>query len=132
MVSYFNGKPQRMSGFTLIELLVVLAIMALLLTLAVPRYYGQVEAAKEAVLIENLRQVREVTQRFYGDTGRHPRSLEELVERRYLHRLPVDPLTDSSATWKIESPPEGYGEGVYDLHSGAPGTGANGVPYGDW
>ena len=48
---------QRMvmrKGFTLIELLVVLAIIATLLTLAVPRYYASIDKSKEAVLKENL------------------------------------------------------------------------------
>src|SRR5262245_23439700 len=119
-------------GFTLIELLVVLAIIALLLTLAVPRYFGQLEASKESVLRENLRLVRDVTQKFYGDTGRYPETLEELVEKRYLMTLPMDPMTESNTTWQIVTPPEGYNGGVYDIHSGAPGNGRNDVPYADW
>ena len=37
-------------GFTLIELLVVMAIVATLLTLAVPRYFISIDRSKEAVL----------------------------------------------------------------------------------
>ena len=47
-------------GFTLIELLVVLAILALLLTLAVPRYFRSIDHSKETVLRENLRITREM------------------------------------------------------------------------
>ncbi|HYQ94603.1 MAG TPA: type II secretion system protein, partial [Burkholderiales bacterium] len=47
------------SGFTLIELLVVMAIIAVLLTLAVPRYFGSLERSKEAVLREDLYQLRD-------------------------------------------------------------------------
>lgn len=122
--------PSR--GFTLIELLVVLAIVALLGTLALPRYYGQVEAAKEAALRENLRTMREVLDKFYGDTGRYPENLQELVDRRYLRSLPVDPLTDSPASWVVVPPPTGYAGKVYDIRSSAAGIGKNGQPYAKW
>lgn len=123
------GRQQSTGGFTLIELLVVLAVISLLLSLAVPRYYGQLQAAKETVLRENLRQLREITQRFYGDTGRYPESLRELVDRRYLLRLPEDPVTESSQTWIIVPPPAGLPGQVYDLRSGAPGEDSDGRPY---
>lgn len=120
-------------GFTLIELLVVLAIMALMLTIAVPRYLQHLERSKEAVLRENLNLTRSVIDRFYGDKGRYPKSLDELVDLRYLRALPVDPLTESTETWVIVPVPgDGATDGVYDLRSGAPGEDANGRPYGEW
>lgn len=119
-------------GFTLIELLVVLAILAVLTTLVAPRYFNKIDASKEAVLRENLRTTREVIDRFYGDNGRYPDSLDELVERRYLRSLPVDPLTESSVTWKFVSPPEGYTGTIYDLHSSATGSGRNGKAFAQW
>jgi len=57
----------RRRGFTLIELLVVLSIIALLLTLALPRYFSSVDKSKEAVLKENLNQMRDAISRYYGD-----------------------------------------------------------------
>ena len=120
-------------GFTLIELLVVLAIMALMLTITVPRYLQHLERSKEAVLRENLNLTRSVIDRFYGDKGRYPKSLDELVDLRYLRTLPVDPLTESAETWVIVPVPgDGATDGVYDLRSGAPGEDANGRPYGEW
>jgi len=119
-------------GFTLIELLVVLAIVALLLTLAVPRYFPSVDSAKEAVLRENLRNTRDVIDQFYSDRGRYPDSLEQLVEKRYLRSLPVDPITDSTDTW-IVVPPEDASKGnVYGIRSGAPGADKHGRPYSEW
>src|SRR5439155_27308911 len=69
-----QGMVKRL-GFTLIELLVVMTILALLLTLALPRYFGSVDKSKEAVLKENLHQMREAISRYYADKGRYPESL---------------------------------------------------------
>ncbi|MBK7953439.1 MAG: prepilin-type N-terminal cleavage/methylation domain-containing protein [Candidatus Accumulibacter sp.] len=117
-------------GFTLIELLVVLSIIALLLTLAVPRYFHSIDTSKEAVLSENLHIVRETIDKFYGDKGRYPESLEELVSERYLRALPYDPVTGSANTWTIIAPetPDAKGN-VYDIKSGAPGTTRDGKPF---
>lgn len=115
-------------GFTLIELLVVLSIIALLLTLAVPRYFNSIDTAKESVLRENLTTVRRTLEQFYSDTGRYPQSLDELVERKYLRALPVDPYTEDSLGWKIVAPQPGVPGAVFDLKSNAVGTARDGKP----
>ena len=126
-------RPSRaralLGGFTLIELLVVLAIISLLATLALTRYLQSVDVAKEPILAENLRITRETLDKFYGDTGRYPESLEELVEKKYLRTLPYDPLTDSSTTWVIQAPDDGSSGGVYDIKSAAPGNARNGQAF---
>jgi general secretion pathway protein G len=119
-------------GFTLIELLVVLAIVALLLTLAVPRFFPSIDSAKETVLAENLRNTRAVIDQFYADTGRYPESLEQLVEKKYLRNVPPDPVTGSSATWIMVTPDDGAKGALYSIKSGAPGNDRNGRPYLDW
>lgn len=125
-----NKKPYR--GFTLIELLVVMVIIATLLTLAVPRYFHSVEKSKEAVLRENLTIVREALDKYYGDNGKYPDTLNDLVEKKYLRRLPQDPITDSELTWVIV-PPADPGKGmVYDIRSGAAGVGIAGTTYAEW
>jgi general secretion pathway protein G len=123
--------PTR-QGFTLIELLVVLAIVSTLLLLVAPRYFHKVDASKEAVLRDNLRSVRDVIDKFYGDNGRYPETLEELVEKKYLRGLPVDPITESTATWQLVPVPDGYKGAVYDLHSGAQGANREGKKYAQW
>jgi general secretion pathway protein G len=127
-----NSAQVRKQGFTLIELLVVLAIVATLLLLVSPRYLNQLEASREATLRDNLRTIRLVIDSFYGDHGRYPESLDELVERRYLRSLPVDPITESSETWLIVET-QGELEGVvYDVRSGAQGRSRAGNAYAEW
>jgi general secretion pathway protein G len=116
-------------GFTLIELLVVLAIVALLLTLAVPRYFPTIDAAKETILADNLRNVREVIDQYYADRGRYPDSLDQLVEKKYLRSLPVDPITDSTSTWILVPPEDATKGNLYGIRSGAPGNSRSGKPY---
>ena len=125
---------QRISfGFTLIELLVVMAIIATLLTLAMPRYFHSVDRAKEAVLKQNLAQMRDAVDKYYGDRGRYPDTLEDLVEKKYLRRLPPDPITESVQSWVIVAPPDQTAKGaVYDVKSGAPGTAQDGTLYSNW
>lgn len=124
---FSSNQPAR--GFTLIELLVVLAIVALLLTLALPRYFGSIDAAKERVLVENLRTSRDAIDKFYADSGRYPDSLEELTEKKYLRSLPFDPIVDSAARWTVVPPPSDVKGNVYDLRSSAEGTSRSGKPY---
>lgn len=117
-------------GFTLIELLVVLAVIALMLTIAVPRYFHAIDTSKERILAENLHATRDAIDKFYGDTGRYPDTLEELVDRRYLRTMPVDPVTDSTATWVIVPPDQQFKGAVYDIKSGAQGNNQDGTPFG--
>ena len=118
-------------GFTLIEVLVVLSVISLLITISVPYYLERIEQARETALRENLRVIRGAIDRFHSDSGRFPASLEELVERRYLRDLPVDPVTGRSDTWVIEASTETEAaqHGMADVRSGAEGQTRKGVPY---
>jgi general secretion pathway protein G len=120
------------AGFTLIELLVVMTIVALLLTLALPRYFGSVDKSKEAVLKENLHQMREAISRYYADKGRYPESIDSLATDKYLRRVPLDPITDSTSTWQVVQPQDAQKSGVYDVRSGAQGKGRDGSEYSQW
>jgi len=123
----------RARGFTLMELMVVMAIIASLMTLALPRYFNSVERSREAVLRQDLSIMRDAIDKFYADRGRYPATLEELAERRYLRRVPVDPVTESATTWVVVAPPDGeLREGVYDVRSGAPGQSLDGEAYESW
>ena len=127
-----SSSKHRFSGFTLIELLVVMAILAILLTLAVPRYFHSVDRSKEAVLRENLFTMREAIDKYYGDTGKYPDTIEDLITQKYLRKLPADPITESTTTWIEVAPEEAEKGKVYDVKSGAPGTARDGTSYSEW
>jgi len=118
-----------MRAFTLIELLVVLAIIAMLVTLALPRYLHSVERSKEAVLRQDLSVMRDALDKFDGDRDRYPNSLEELVEKGYLRKIPPDPITDRSTTWQLDPDPDTSIPGIYDIHSGAIGKTLDGIEF---
>lgn len=119
-------------AFTLIELIIVLAILALLITIAVPRYFAHIERAKEATLKQDLVIMRDAIDKFHGDKGRYPDSLDELVALRYIRGVPVDPITESGSTWKLVPPSDSEAKGaVYDVKSGAEGKGQDGRPFAD-
>lgn len=130
MVKSLRGAAR--AGFTLIELLVTLAIIAVLLTIAVPRYFGRVEAANEAVLRDDLHQMRDALDKYYGDNNRYPEQLQDLVTKRYLRRIPPDPITGSDKTWVAVPPQDARMGGVADVRSGAAGKGRDGTPYNAW
>ncbi|HQT31212.1 MAG TPA: prepilin-type N-terminal cleavage/methylation domain-containing protein [Thiobacillus sp.] len=125
-------------GFTLVELMVVMAIIALLLALALPRYFNHLESSRETILKQDLVVMRDAIDKFHGDRGRYPNSLDELVSERYLRALPVDPITERSDTWQVVAPvfdgADAGGEAgeLYDVKSGAPGAARDGSAYADW
>lgn len=122
------------AGFTLIELLVVMAIVATLVTIALPRYFNSVEKSKEVTLKQSLAVMRDAIDKFYADTGRYPNALEELAEKRYIRAVPVDPITESAATWVVVPPGDAAGAKgtVYDVKSGAGGNALDGTAYAAW
>ncbi|MFD2645627.1 type II secretion system protein [Pseudomonas japonica] len=122
----------REKGFTLLELMVVMAIIATLMTIAMPRYFNSLDASRETTLRQSLSAMREALDHYYGDTGHYPESLEQLVEQRYLRNPPIDPITERKDSWVMVAPPEGVAGGVADIKSGASGRARDGSLYAEW
>jgi general secretion pathway protein G len=133
-------------GFTLLELIIVVAMIGILATIAMPALKDMPRRAKEAVLKTNLHTIRESLDMYYGDKGRYPGTLEELVPR-YLRDVPFDPFTGSNVTWVLifededefgdvgpapEDDDELAGPGIVDVRSGSNRASLDGTPYADW
>ncbi len=119
-------------GFTLIELMVVMTVIALLISIAVPRYFHSIEKAKEATLKQTLSVMRVAIDKFYGDNERYPSTIDELVSKKYIRAVPVDPLTESSETWITQPPSIDIPGALFDIRSGAPGNAQDGTIYSEW
>ncbi|MHB8709591.1 MAG: type IV pilin protein [Desulfuromonadales bacterium] len=124
-------------GFTLIELMIVMTIIGILASIAAPNYQRSVIKAREAVLMEDLYQMRRAIDAYFADHAKYPESLEALVDAKYLRDIPRDPFTNAQDTWEVTVPtPTVEGEvaegGVEDVHSGSDLVGLNGTPYREW
>jgi general secretion pathway protein G len=98
-----------------------MAIIATLLTVALPLL--QRGGSKEVTLRQSLGVMRDAIDKFYADTGRYPEKLEDLVEKRYIRAVPLDPITESTETWVLVPVPGALAQGaVYDVKSGAKGN----------
>lgn len=124
-----RGRSGR--GFTLVELLVVMAIIATLLSIVAPKYFNSLNHSKETVLRQDLNIMRDAIDKFNSDIGKYPEDLAELVEKRYLRAIPVDPVTESAATWIAVPAPNAVG-GIYDVHSGSSEQAKDGTLYESW
>jgi general secretion pathway protein G len=129
---FFRPLKKTTRGFTLIELMVVMTVIALLISIAVPRYFNSVELAKESTLKQSLSVMREAIDKFYGDNDRYPASINELVTKKYIRAVPVDPITESTETWVTQAPSMDTSSAVFDIKSGAPGTAKDGTAYAEW
>ena len=126
---------RKKNGFTLIELIVVMAIVALLASIAAPRYFNSLQKSRETSMLSSLNTMRDAIDQFAADKGRYPDSIVELATARYIREIPADPLADDSReAWITVAPPtEAQMKGeVYDVHSGAAGRSADGRLYADW
>jgi general secretion pathway protein G len=127
---------KRNQGFTLIELLVVMAIAVILAGVGMTIYGSSVTRAKEAALSEDLFQMRKAIDEYYADKQKYPSSLDALVSEKYLREIKPDPFTQTVDWQTTMSEPDAANPsaetGIWNVKSGAPGTGSDGRPYSEW
>ena len=109
-----SAPPRPLRGFTLIELVVVMALIGLLISLAAPRYFHVVDNGRVSVQRQNQAVIRDAVDKFAGDLGRYPDTLEELVAKRYLREVPQDPVS-GSREWEVIAPSDGIAGAIYDV-----------------
>jgi general secretion pathway protein G len=130
-------KRDRAAGFTLVELLIVISLISILAAMGLVQYKNSVVSARESVLHTDLFRMRDAIDQYYADKGKYPSTLDALVSEGYMRKLPEDPMTKSSDTWvTVPAEPDpnnpSAAPGVYDVKSGAQGTGLDGVSYSDY
>ena len=107
-------------------------ILIILISVAVPTYQRSVQHAREVVLKENLWQMRRAIDQFYADKQKLPKSVDELVEAKYLRERPVDPVRDKTEWDEVQgedtSSPDAE-SGLKDVKSLAEGVDSDGVEY---
>lgn len=129
----------KKKGFTLIEMLIVVSMIGILVVMLIPQYKYSVLRAKEAVLKENLFQIRDAINKYYADKKKYPDALDDLVSSRYLREIPQDPIA-RSREWQAltaeplegeEFDPEALA-GIIDVKSLSKATAMDGTVYSDW
>jgi len=128
---------RRRFGFTLIELMIVMAIIAVLMSVAVPIYTRSITRSKESVLKNNLFTLRTVIDEYTYDKQKAPQTLQDLVSDGYLRQIPVDPITGTADSWKLimEDATNTVNQtepGIFDVRSGSDKTSLEGSPYSEW
>jgi general secretion pathway protein G len=105
--------------------------------MGVVQYRNSVQSAKEATLRTDLFRMRDAIDQYYADKAKYPASLDALVSDGYMRAIPEDPITKSADTWQtVPAEPEpgntSGDPGIYNIKSGAPGTGLDGTSYSEW
>jgi general secretion pathway protein G len=126
-------------GFTLIEMLIVVSMIGILVVILIPQYKYSVLRAKEAVLKENLFQIRDAINKYYTDKKKYPAGLDDLVSSRYLRDIPHDPIS-GGRQWQTVTAEPLEGEefdaeafvGVIDVKSLSQAAALDGTVYSDW
>ena len=132
-----NRIRKQDAGFTLMELMIVMMIIGILMLIAVPRFTGAINTAREAVLKEDLNVMREAIDSYTVDKQKAPQSLDDLIADGYLKTIPQDPFTYVKDSWVTETGDALHSldqtdPGIDDIHSGSQELGSNGQPYSNW
>lgn len=126
---------RKRAGFTLLELMIVITIIIILASIVLPQFQKSILATREAVLRDDLFQMRKLIDQYAADKQKLPQSLDELVSSGYMREKPVDPMT-GLPDWR-EDPGEDPnlsdgGSGMVDVHSQSTDVGSDARPYSEW
>jgi general secretion pathway protein G len=134
MVSRF--KTRGSSGFTLLEMMIVISIMVILMSIALPIYNQSVVRSREAVLRQDLFELRSLISQYTLDKQKAPQSLDDLVTAGYIKVIPKDPMTND-ANWQVDQEDvllavDQQDPGISDVHSASSASSSDGTAYSTW
>jgi general secretion pathway protein G len=126
----------RGSGFTLLEMMIVISIMVILISIALPIYSQSVLRSREAVLRNDLFELRSLISQYTLDKQKAPQSLDDLVTAGYIKVIPKDPMTNE-ANWEVVQEDvlmavDQQEPGISDLKSASSATSTDGTAYSSW
>jgi len=126
----------RRRGFTLLEMMIVMIIMGILISIALPIYSQSVVRAREAVLRNDLFELRKLISQYTLDKQKAPQSLDDLVQAGYLKSIPKDPMTNE-ANWEPKQEEvllsvDQQDPGIDDVHSASNAMSSDGTAYSTW
>jgi general secretion pathway protein G len=130
-------KTGRSFGFTLLEMMIVIIIMGILLSIALPIYKESIVRSREAVLRNDLFELRKLISQYTLDKQKAPQSLDDLVQAGYIKQIPKDPMT-GEANWEPQQEDvlltvDQQDPGIDDVHSASTATSSDGTSaYNTW
>jgi general secretion pathway protein G len=104
----------QVGGFTLIELMIVVSIIAILASIAIPKFASLIRKAKEGSTKGSLGALRSAMSIYYSDNeGQFPQTLAAFtVNAKYMNLIPLlrlpDYHSDTNSVFPIDLGPAGY------------------------
>lgn len=128
-------KMRRSAGFTLLEMMIVVIIIGVLMSIAVPIYNRALVQAREAVLRNDLFELRKLISQYTLDKQKAPQSLDDLVPA-YIKIIPKDPITNETNWETVQEDVllsvDQQDPGITDVHSASSATASDGTAYNTW
>jgi general secretion pathway protein G len=129
-------KTGRSFGFTLLEMMIVISIILILMSVALPLYNQSVVRSREAVLRNDLFELRKLISQYTLDKQKAPQSLDDLVQGGYIKFVPKDPMTNE-ANWEVVQEDvllsvDQQEPGISDVKSASGATASDGTAYSTW
>ena len=129
-------KTRRISGFTLLEMMIVISIMVILMSIALPIYSQSLVRSREAVLRNDLFELRSLISQYTLDKQKAPQSLDDLVTGGYIKIIPKDPMTNEPNWEAVQEDVllavDQQDPGISDVKSASSATGSDGTAYNTW
>ena len=96
MIIKFNNKK----GFSLLELMIVISIISILSASIAQLVSNDISLAKDNVAKEQAKKINEQINFYFADFQRHPRTLNDLVNKKYISKIPDNPIS-GKLDWEV-------------------------------